>query len=103
MPLIAKPISLFLGIFQLPPFARSAVKVSSSSVVTRGLKNPKYLVPESQEKTLGLFEDEPVRKRLTPAQQRDIVLRAGKCSECGEDDSSLLQVHHIKPFAKGGS
>src|SRR2546427_13203665 len=44
-----------------------------------------------------------MRKRLTPAQQRDIVVEAGECSECGENNPRLLQVHHIKPFAKGGS
>jgi len=51
---------------------------------------------------LGLFEDEP-RRRLTPAQQKDIVMRAGECLHCHEDDIRLLEVHHIKPFADGGS
>jgi hypothetical protein len=30
-------------------------------------------------------------------------MTAGECSGCGEKDIRLLQVHHIKPFAKGGS
>src|SRR5438552_7520930 len=42
-------------------------------------------------------------RRLTPAQQKDIVMRAGKCTECGEKDIRIRQVHHIKPFADGGS
>jgi len=46
---------------------------------------------------------EPARRRLTPAQQKDIVMRAGKCMACGETDIRVLEVHHIKPFAKGGS
>src|SRR6266581_3732293 len=42
-------------------------------------------------------------RRLTPAQQKNIVMRAGKCTECGEKDIRILQVHHIKPFSNGGS
>jgi len=30
-------------------------------------------------------------------------MRAGECTECGEKDIRILEVHHIKPFAKGGS
>jgi hypothetical protein len=30
-------------------------------------------------------------------------MRAGKCTGCGEKDIRILQVHHLKPFAKGGS
>jgi hypothetical protein len=30
-------------------------------------------------------------------------MRAGECTECGENDIRILQVHHIKPFADGGS
>ena len=30
-------------------------------------------------------------------------MRAGKCTECGEEDIRILQVHHIKPFTDGGS
>jgi len=52
---------------------------------------------------LGLFDEEPVRRRLTPAQQKKFIQQAGKCLGCGESDIRLLQVHHIKPFAKGGS
>ena len=43
-----------------------------------------------------------VRRRLTQAQQKDYVMRAGKCMVCGETDIRVLDVHHIKPFAKGG-
>lgn len=50
-----------------------------------------------------LFDEEPARRRLTPAQQKDFVMRAGKCMACGETDIRVLDVHHIKPFAKGGS
>jgi len=42
-------------------------------------------------------------RRLTAAQQKDIVMRAGKCTGCGEKDIRILQVHHIKPFADGGN
>jgi hypothetical protein len=42
-------------------------------------------------------------KRPTPAQQKDIVMRAAKCTECGEKDIRILQVHHIRPFAEGGT
>ena len=30
-------------------------------------------------------------------------MSAGECLGCGEKDIRLLEVHHIKPFAKGGS
>jgi 5-methylcytosine-specific restriction endonuclease McrA len=54
---------------------------------------------------LGLLfdEDKPARTRLTAAQQKDYVMRAGKCMACGDTDIRILDVHHIKPFAKGGS
>src|SRR5437870_8827912 len=52
---------------------------------------------------MRLFDEEPVRRRLTAAQQKDCVMRAGKCLACGETDIRVLDVHHIKPFAKGGS
>jgi len=52
---------------------------------------------------LGLFDDKPVRRRLTPAQQKKFIQQAGRCLGCGESDITILQVHHIKPFAKGGS
>jgi len=44
-----------------------------------------------------------LRRRLTPAQQKNIIMMAGKCLSCGEKDIRVLDVHHIKPFSKGGS
>ncbi len=41
--------------------------------------------------------------RLTAAQQKEYVMRAGKCMGCGLTDIRLLEVHHIKPLAEGGS
>src|SRR2546425_8235874 len=43
------------------------------------------------------------RRRLTPAQQKNCIMMAGKCLGCGEKDIRILIVHHLKPFAKGGS
>lgn len=53
---------------------------------------------------MGLFwDDEPVRRRLTAAEQKRYVQQAGKCLACGLADITVLDVHHVKPFAKGGS
>jgi 5-methylcytosine-specific restriction endonuclease McrA len=54
---------------------------------------------------LGLLfpDEERKRKRLTPAQQKDLVTRAGKCMVCGNTDIRILDVHHIVPFGRGGS
>ena len=48
-------------------------------------------------------DDGPVRRRLTPAEQKRYVQKAGKCMACGLADITVLDVHHIKPFSKGGS
>ncbi len=60
-------------------------------------------VEAGQKNKMSVSEDKPIRRRLSPARQKDYVMRAGKCMVCGEKDIRVLDVHHIKPFADGGS
>ncbi len=62
------------------------------------------LVETGERKTIGAsVEVSSKRRRLTAAQQKNYVMNAGRCLQCGEKDIRILAVHHIIPFAKGGS
>ncbi len=67
-----------------------------------------YTVQEAPAKPERHYQKAPapkpvLRRRLTPAQQKKFVQQAGKCMNCGMTDITVLEVHHIKLFAKGGS
>ncbi len=68
---------------------------------------PKLLAVSPLPKTISephqTLGQKPKKKRLTPAQQKRFVQQAGKCSACGITDITILDVHHIRPYAKGGS
>lgn len=63
-------------------------------------------MPKSMQSFFGVkTKTNKPRRRLTPSQQKTIILDSkSKCSYCKKKfDPLTLDVHHIKPFSKGGT